>query len=234
MAPLPPGVSTQLPVHRLPLQAAWPVHRIDQSSNLNHHPEMDELATESGPPAADEDLTPAIMRALPPAQPTSSAVEVITPRRPRPVGASWSEPFQTPGSTLQQCPCPAARGLWSQRRLVRCQRIFGGCWINSRLASFWPACKTACLSHNRCTMLLLANIFLQSCQVVFNRRQRCYSVRWKPRSPPGLCRPPAKAQQRRQAAKRRWTSMSSREESTQRFAAVWRWNGSAPGASRRD
>jgi hypothetical protein len=99
MAPLPPGVSTQLPVHRLPLQAAWPVHRIDQSSNLNHHPEMDELATESGPPAADEDLTPAIMRALPPAQPTSSAVEVITPRRPRPVGASWSEPFQTPGST---------------------------------------------------------------------------------------------------------------------------------------
>jgi hypothetical protein len=99
MAPLPPGVSGRLPVHRLPLQAAWPVHRINRSSDLNHRAETDELATASVPPAADEDLPPAIMRALPPAQPTSSAVEVITPRRPRPVGAAWSEPFQTPGAT---------------------------------------------------------------------------------------------------------------------------------------
>lgn len=85
------GGPPDLPIHGLPLEAVWPVQRTDLLPPAVHDSPAGGPVTVIAPPTVDADQTPAIVRDLPAAQPTDSAIEVIAPTRPRPTGAPSSQ-----------------------------------------------------------------------------------------------------------------------------------------------
>ena len=88
-----PSEAAVLPVQSLSLDAAWPVQRMDAfperaSASLPYPSEA--IVSQ---PDMDTDVALQVVRGLPPARPTTSAVEIIAPRRPRPTVSA------SPGTT---------------------------------------------------------------------------------------------------------------------------------------
>ncbi|MCE7983086.1 MAG: hypothetical protein DYG89_18025 [Caldilinea sp. CFX5] len=87
------------PADQAPLQAVWPVQRLTDTGAEAATPTVSELPAYVGPPPPEPPELRRQLSALPTAQPTESSIDLVLPRRPRPVRPGAPTASATPGDT---------------------------------------------------------------------------------------------------------------------------------------
>lgn len=96
-------------VAQTPLQAVWPVQRLADTGAEAAAPTINELPAYVGPPPPELPELRRQLSALPTAQPTESSIDLVLPRRPRPV---------RPGTAAPTAPVTAGDAPAIQRQLA--------------------------------------------------------------------------------------------------------------------